>query len=1158
MIAIEQFWNGIDWHPTALTLFHSLWQGGVIAVGMWGALRFVPAAHAAARYRVALAGLWLAVIAAVGTYQYVDQGKPSAGGQAVASRNVILNSREVSASRIVQAPVAEQLAGNLPRRAMNLRDEHRLSMKPYWAVIAGVWMFGAFVMLLRAAFLVAGAGRMTGACRPVEDGQLLELIGSLRKAFGVSRVVRVMAGVGVGVPCVLGVLSPVILLPASIMNDLPLHQLRLILAHEMAHIRRHDFLVNLVQLLVEAVFFFNPAVWWLSHQIRIEREACCDAMAVRSAGSSEDYAGSLAQMMSRLLQARRGSQLAQAFSGKGGLLDRVRRVLVADYRPEVRMPWHSLTAVLVVIAILFMGMWRGTAVVVKAAEDLLTPAQRVEKMAELQKELGPHTGFGDSERGEAEKALLAGSIKTSDGRPLPKEANATIYSYRANGTAAYSVSIRKDGAFSMRVQRGILQIWAECPGYAPLASEPLKADAQGHFAPVKLVLSNGFEGRIKLTDRAGGVISNANASIEYVRKVGSHEGTFGAQSLTTDGEGIAVLPHASDAPARVKVNIDGFEQDAIPVQLKADEIGDVRLTAAEVTNGTVLDGESQQPISNATIVLIGRDGFESTTIYPDPAAAKSGLMGRTDEQGRFALRTLRKDSTYTLRVSAKSHASAIFQQIRPGQKDLVWRLGAAHPIEVELVADEGKMPKQLAMDNPLQLPGANYSSNVNVPVVLKDGVGHAVIADPLPGSISLSSGNKRLTVKTEEITGPLTFDLRDAGQPAPQAVREVIVKLMFAKDGPEPRGRLRIDYIKKENGNSYWPVMVPLTHGEARVKVPVPTTLRYEQGELAGYWIAEKSGIEIQEGTDALTLEVQAEPAGAIHGQVLDENGKPFVDRFYVSLMTVKPAEDAAGAQRANSLQPFTSGDGDPRFFVGPLPLAGTYRLLVNSQGRFKLSDEVTLDADHPMQAIDLKFAAGNTVQGRATGPDGQPLEGAHVVLNFTAGIGGGYSTNQASTDRDGRFSFLHVDPDAGEYTLNIAPTAHTHGVQMRRLAISDQPLNVQAGAGTSARGRIIDAESGKGIAGARVSLMPKDGASAEYSIPIETVTDHDGQFEAVGLEAIEYRVRVEDTYPPSAKILRDNAGKATGVEAHGDNGVLIRGGSSERTEITRIRSPFN
>ena len=94
----------------------------------------------------------------------------------------------------------------------------------------------------------------------------------------------------VEVPTVIGWLRPVVLMPASALSGMGPQQLEAILAHELAHIRRHDYLVNLLQTVVETLLFYHPAVWWLSGRIRVERENCCDDLAVSLCGDPYAYA----------------------------------------------------------------------------------------------------------------------------------------------------------------------------------------------------------------------------------------------------------------------------------------------------------------------------------------------------------------------------------------------------------------------------------------------------------------------------------------------------------------------------------------------------------------------------------------------------------------------------------------------------------------------------------------------------------------------------------------------------------------------------------------------------------------------------------------------------------------------------------------------------
>ena len=145
-------------------------------------------------------------------------------------------------------------------------------------------------------------------------------------------------------PTVIGWLKPVVLLPASALAGLAPNQIEAILAHELAHIRRHDYLVNLCRRVVETLLFYHPAVWWLSRRIRAERENCCDDLAVSLCGDPVAYAAALAELEG--LRSTTGD-LVLAATG-GSLLQRVRRLLGAPTHAGRAPGW------------LAAGVWRSS------------------------------------------------------------------------------------------------------------------------------------------------------------------------------------------------------------------------------------------------------------------------------------------------------------------------------------------------------------------------------------------------------------------------------------------------------------------------------------------------------------------------------------------------------------------------------------------------------------------------------------------------------------------------------------------------------------------------------------------------------------------------------------------------------------------------------
>ncbi len=147
-----------------------------------------------------------------------------------------------------------------------------------WIVFA--WSVGVMLLGIR---LVCGGTLVLrlqrSAMRPKGDDPRL-LVDRLAERMRIPHPVRIAESVRVAAPMVVGILRPVILIPMTALTGLTPRQFAMILAHELAHIRRHDYLVNLLQTVVETLFFYHPAVWWLSRQIRNERENCCDDVAM--------------------------------------------------------------------------------------------------------------------------------------------------------------------------------------------------------------------------------------------------------------------------------------------------------------------------------------------------------------------------------------------------------------------------------------------------------------------------------------------------------------------------------------------------------------------------------------------------------------------------------------------------------------------------------------------------------------------------------------------------------------------------------------------------------------------------------------------------------------------------------------------------------------
>ncbi len=297
-------------HPLAQTLgwtlLHFLWQGAALGLAAWLTLILLRGASAKARYGLACACLLLMVAAPMGTFLVLQQPSPA----------------PVNALTLLAEPGAFSLAG-----PAHLTQRLKATLDPSLPWLLLGWAAG--VLLLSFRFLgswirVQRLRRLSAMPVPSEWHLVLS---RLCRELKLSRTVRLLQSAAVEVPTALGWLRPMILLPACALAGLAPIQLEAILAHELAHIRRGDFLVNLLQSLVEVLLFYHPAVWWLSARIRAERELCCDDVAAELCGDPLILARALTDLEAlREPLTPSPSQLALAANG-GSLMHRVRHLL---------------------------------------------------------------------------------------------------------------------------------------------------------------------------------------------------------------------------------------------------------------------------------------------------------------------------------------------------------------------------------------------------------------------------------------------------------------------------------------------------------------------------------------------------------------------------------------------------------------------------------------------------------------------------------------------------------------------------------------------------------------------------------------------------------------------------------------------------------------
>lgn len=275
------------------TLVHSLWQAIVIAIILRGLLIFVSAAHARWRYTLSLLAMLTVLVSSVWTFQTHYRVERAAMDIKIATQSLpaIETTGAAPAAPTVQVNYeqGQDFWNELNRRAQNL-----IPLLPTFVLL---WLTGSMMVLIWLAYSWWDANRLVNLKTGPVPAEWLQRLEELKEKMGVSRKVRLYFSEKVSDALTLKHFKPVILLPIGILNALSTAEVEAILLHELAHIRRWDYLVNCFQLVLEVLYFYHPAVWWIGRQVRESREHCCDDLALKLGGSDPlEYAQALTNL----------------------------------------------------------------------------------------------------------------------------------------------------------------------------------------------------------------------------------------------------------------------------------------------------------------------------------------------------------------------------------------------------------------------------------------------------------------------------------------------------------------------------------------------------------------------------------------------------------------------------------------------------------------------------------------------------------------------------------------------------------------------------------------------------------------------------------------------------------------------------------------------
>ncbi len=414
----------------ARTLAHTLWQG--IAAAAVLRLAFGMVRHSA-RLRYAMACMAMASVAVAAAVTFVRIGETS-------------TTPTIGSAAAMTAPLSFPA---VPVAAPLQTHDGLANWRSATSLIVLMWAVGVSA---QAAWHLLGWTRVRRLGRepPLADPRWSAALRSMTHRVGVRRAVRLLGSTRVDVPVVLGILRPAIVVPLSLVSELPAEHIEALLAHELAHVRRHDYLFNLIQCGVETVFFYHPAVWWISTQVGREREHCCDDAAASTIRSRSAVAAALVS-----LEAHRGPRLAVAATGSPAV-ERVRRLLAAPSpRRGAAGPAFAIAAA-------------ATAIVLGVHVARPARAQTRPALPATPRAVGPTTGAagGISSAGEVLGILRRERSAAAD----------RLRDLRAQGAGDGNPNVRRlaDDVAVLDQRIGDVTVTADVP--APLAADPGQPD----------------------------------------------------------------------------------------------------------------------------------------------------------------------------------------------------------------------------------------------------------------------------------------------------------------------------------------------------------------------------------------------------------------------------------------------------------------------------------------------------------------------------------------------------------------------------------------------------------------------------------------------------------------------------------------------------------
>lgn len=1011
MSTLLQWFDTPAWQTLVRSFGHSLWAGTVIALLAVILVWSIPAKWANLRYLLALSAQLLIPLLTVVVWALLFHST---------------NAPRTSTDPYSPAPVeatpspATEKATHTPVAQNPISQKITIAFR--WSpLVCLFWISGALFFL---TILFRDARSAAELVRKRSDTakriEFLEpLLSELKQKIGITSEITLRSCGQIIHPAVTGFLKRVILIPADLPDNSSTKMWSVILAHELAHIKRYDYQVNLIQRVCESILFFNPAVWFLGNLTREEREAACDLLASRVVSDQrETYVEGVAewiQMTTETTGRIPASLMSMAGQRSSGIPARMKRILFPTHRPT---PTINFSSVLLSVLVVGIAVWSIHGVSIRAA-DILTGKERARISYSLRAETPPAIKRTDPYE-------LKINIRDEQGEPFEKAfLDKLVLSLNVtHENSSLSTNLSNHQNFTRKIEAGVSQIRYFSPEWVPVSTPWMAPEPEDNEMEHTITLKKGTDSYLKVLNEAGAPIGNLTFNLVFKGR-GHH------QKVTSNTNGTVTLQ--LDEPAEFTLYL--YNKNYAWCDIDSIKVSPGETTPVTIPNNapftlTILDETTGKPVPDAEV----RKAREFNSAYRP--------LGTTDRDGRVIIHQMTRNEIRDLCVISPEGHRAFLTDLSPyhgenqtrhipaprrlsGTLDLTQLTG----VEPDT---SGRYPLNIIGGTSWEKGHTNGWRQSALTEPAANGTAKFRIENLWPGRMTLSAGNTEWrTPDIDSATDPVVLSASTPKTILPNQ-REKLGERDIVIDFKAPQGTEPWDGDVKVStyGIDGW------EHTKQRVvagkmifrDAPIyfPLTIEISPDWSDGFWFQEKriyisKRNEIPSENEAIRAEIPVVEAGGIKGKILESDGTPASD-LLISVRHV-PGE---GENKLYGLPPIKnssqSDDQISEFFAAPLPLGYRYRLHIYRKNTRIASDPIFIGREKPFLEATLQLAEGVSVTGRVIDSGEKPVAGQTVQLIYKAPEGGIFSNEGIETHFDGAFQFDGVNLDIpGSYYLKFA-----------------------------------------------------------------------------------------------------------------------------------------